>query len=192
MTRRKLTPTLSVSLTRKNRRAFSLPAQRSHHTTHVSGPERSTQRKSICFQYQWSAGDAAPPVFMRLQRDRPRPSLRWRIHPPLKVVPNKTPLVKQILASLPLQSLFQEQRGPWYLRQRAETLNNPKISEGADGSGVAVKRLLQTVARSALIGAAVRKVAADWLIGRERWKESSGRFERCSDLIGARWGQPCC
>lgn len=49
-----------------------------------------------------------------------------------------------------------------------------------------MKRLLQTVARSALIGAAVRKVAADWLIGRERCKESSGRFERCSDLIGAR------
>lgn len=49
-----------------------------------------------------------------------------------------------------------------------------------------MKRLLQTAARSALIGVAVRKVAADWLIGRGRCKESSGTFERCSVLIGAR------
>lgn len=115
-TRKRLTPTLSVSLTgkknkNKNTHAFPLPPQHPHHTTHVSGPERSSTQTQLSMQQLYSAGwCSAARIYAPAARQSP-PLLRWRIHPPLKVVPHKTPLVKQILASLPLQSLFQEQRG---------------------------------------------------------------------------------
>lgn len=55
-----------------------------------------------------------------------------------------------------------------------QALKNLEISEGADGSEGAVKRLVETPRSSALVGAAVRRADVDWLIRGEAREGEEG------------------
>lgn len=69
-----------------------------------------------------------------------------------------------------------------------QTLKNPEISEGADGSGAAVKRLAARTGSWTLIGAAVRRLGVDWLIwGEAREGRGGAAVRKALEDSGAAW-----
>lgn len=81
----------------------------------------------------------------------------------------------RLLAFLPLHSLFQGVKESWSLSLGPQTLKNLEVSGGADGSGSSLAQLLLSMRSQAVIGTAVRRTDAGWLMRGEAEHGAGGR-----------------